>query len=171
MRGNYWHDYKAKGGYDGDMNGVGEVVYNILGLANANDTVPLWDWVLPNITVNYPSSGSTLGETTPSYNIEVVEFFLDTLSYSFNGGVSTTFSQNGTFSSTLWKSLAEGTVIILFTANDTFGNLGAITVTITLDLSDNNPDGFGIPGYDIFLMVGIIGLIVVFRLFSYRKRD
>ncbi|KKN43994.1 hypothetical protein LCGC14_0697550 [marine sediment metagenome] len=38
--GNYWGDY---GGNDKDDDGIGDITYNIMGTANNNDTLPIWD--------------------------------------------------------------------------------------------------------------------------------
>ncbi|MHA2282195.1 MAG: hypothetical protein ACXAC5_15235, partial [Promethearchaeota archaeon] len=74
---------------------------------------------------------------TPAYDITITEDNLDQYWYTLNGGsyifiISTT----GTIDSTEWGNLPDGSVEIMFYANDTAGNEGSNSVTVTKDIID-----------------------------------
>ncbi|TFF90240.1 MAG: hypothetical protein EU548_04020, partial [Promethearchaeota archaeon] len=176
--GNFWHDYQGK---DEDKDGIGDSYYNIVGIANANDTKPLWtgeDYINPIILINSPSG--TYGKTAPAFNINVIENAeIDTMWYTVDNGLTNfTFTMNQTLNQALWDSLSEGIIILRFYANDTVGNIGFNEISITKDLpeeqekedkgDDDDDDsegdvGGGIAGFNpIYLVLSLLMISIVF---------
>ncbi len=114
----------------------------------------------PIITINNPQDSVVIGATAPSFDISIDELNLDKTWYSLNGGNNVTFTGlTGTINQGLWDALPEGNVIIRFYANDTLGRIGFQEVTVVKDISQPSPPG--IPGYNVFLLLGIISIVAV----------
>ncbi len=128
-------------------------------------SVPLYiiislDKIEPSIVINSPSSNELFGATAPRFNVEIYDTNLDTMWYTLDNGLTnTTFTTNGTINQALWDALPEGNVIIRFYANDTLGRIGFKEVTVVKTVSQPSPPG--IPGYNIFLLLGIISTVAI----------
>ncbi|MFX0132705.1 MAG: kelch repeat-containing protein [Candidatus Hodarchaeota archaeon] len=121
-----------------------------------NDLWEFWrfeDSIAPNITIIDPMYNNLFNATAPSYNLIFNDVNLyDTWYRLWNG---THWSKNytiggsgsqrsGKFNQDAWNNCPNGTVIIEFYANDTFGNLGMNSTTIRKDslgpiITINNP--------------------------------
>jgi len=127
-------------------NGNGTVTINFcsnntLGDIGFKEVVIGKDIIAPSITINNPTNGEEFGATSttaPNYNLSIDEGNLDTIWYSINGGNNNTASYlnlingylMGMIEQTLWDSLNNGTITIIFYANDTMGNVGLASVEI-----------------------------------------
>ena len=95
-----------------------------------------------------------------SFDISINEPNLDTVWYSLNGGTNITFTGlTGTINQALWDALPEGNVIIKFYANNSIGNIGFQEVTVVKKITQ--PSAFGISGYDLLFLLGIISTVAV----------
>jgi len=109
----------------------------------------------PIVSIISPTESQLLGLTAPSFIVSVTEPNFDSLWYTLNYGVTniTTVGFTGSISQTEWNKLANGTVTIIFYANDTWGNLGYAEVTVQKDVADptiqiNSPSNDDVFGYD-----------------------
>ncbi|MFX1399054.1 MAG: hypothetical protein ACFFAS_18670 [Promethearchaeota archaeon] len=103
----------------------------------------------PNITINFPMDDQVLDSSPPAYEIWISEDELDTAWYTVNGGNPIYLPGNngtsaGTVNSTAWSGLEDGSVEIVFYANDTMGNERNARVTVFKDtqaplISINSP--------------------------------
>jgi len=121
--GNFWDDYTGK---DADNDGIGEIPHYFM---NGVDYLPIWESLIPNIIINFPSDNLTFRSTAPNFEVVIKDetiFFLknivhiDTMWYTLDGGETNyTFITNGTINQGAWDVLPEGLVTLRFYANDT----------------------------------------------------
>ena len=67
----------------------------------------------------------------------------------------------GVMDITLWNQLPNGYITIRFYANDTLGNINFDEVIVVKDTPTPSPPPAGIPGYNLFIIIGIFSLMVV----------
>jgi len=58
----------------------------------------------------------------------------------------------------LWEEMPNGYTTIRFYVNDTLGNISFEEVIVVKETSTPNPSPGGIPGYNIFILLGTISL-------------
>jgi len=149
-----------------------------LGNLGFSEAVFKKDIIAPNIAINKPSNFTDV--EIPNYDLSIDEGNLDDIWVSIYNG--THWSDNysipasGQLAAVIWDFAPEASIIIRFYANDTAGNVGYCDVNVTKIISDKKngkdkeedgaPSG-GIPGYDIFFLISIIGAIT---LYIYKKR-
>jgi len=113
----------------------------------------------PVIIINSPSSGSEFGANAPDFIITVIDNHLDSVWYSLDGGVNNfTITLNATIDHTTWASLPEGSITIIFYANDTLGNLSFEEITITKNIPSGGIDPTIII---VIVVVSIVGGVAV----------
>ena len=125
------------------------------------------DTVAPVIIINSPAEGETFGNTAPLFNITITEDNLDSIWYSFDGGLTTyTIINSGTFDQTAWTALSQGNVTITFYARDLAGNEASEAVTIVKIAAGLDP------GIIITIVVVSIsgGVAVAAVIFIYLKK-
>lgn len=122
------------------------------------------DHTAPIITINQPQNADQL-VYTPVYDISIDEANLDGIWYTIDGGLNnyTITELIGTIHSGAWSTVANGPVTIRFYARDLAGNIGTSFV-IVVKTSEPPP---GIPGYDLYLLIGALGVISIILI---RKR-
>jgi parallel beta-helix repeat protein len=130
ITGNYWQNYT---GVDADINGFGDTPHIISSSPLIRDFLPIWDGTAPNLTIYLPIVDETYDDA-PSFNIQAIDEYLDSLFYSIFDSYSwtdnATFTVNGTISQAIWDSLPGGTLIIRFYAIDKAGNLAYMDISI-----------------------------------------
>ncbi|MFX1436289.1 MAG: beta strand repeat-containing protein, partial [Promethearchaeota archaeon] len=93
------------------------------------------DSVNPSVTIISPSGGQVFNNTAPSYNVEINDINLDAMWYTIDNGInSIIFIVNGTIDQNNWTAHIEGSVTLIFYANDTLGNVGSSQITIIKDI-------------------------------------
>lgn len=118
------------------------------------------DLVPPVITIISPETDQEYQENPPAYSIGIDEGNLEFYWYTIDGGINnyTITSLTGTINQGAWDAASDGPVTIRFYAKDEAGNVGYNTVTITKSTS-SEPIPPGIPGYDLYLLIGALSVI------------
>ncbi|MFX0104203.1 MAG: lamin tail domain-containing protein [Candidatus Hodarchaeota archaeon] len=114
-------------------------IYASDSLSHINDTYKLVlykDTLAPDITINYPYSNSLIGINAPRFNISINEIFLDKIWYTIVGYPEEFFllKTTGTINQTAWYNFGNGTVRIIFYANDTLGTVGTKEIEVRKDI-------------------------------------
>ncbi|MFX1499726.1 MAG: TIR domain-containing protein, partial [Promethearchaeota archaeon] len=131
--GNYWDNYT---GGDANDDGIGDIPYNITGLAKSKDNFPIWedgDQVAPIISIISPNEYQIFQYNAPFYNITIFESYeLDSIWYTIDNGITnyTISNLTGFINQTAWDGANKGAVMIVFYANDTSGHIGNNSVSI-----------------------------------------
>ncbi|MHA1671117.1 MAG: Loki-CTERM sorting domain-containing protein [Promethearchaeota archaeon] len=115
----------------------------------------------PEITINSPTPSQTIGTTAPSYDISITGLY-DSIWYTLDGGTTnlTASSLAGTINQAAWTALADGIITIDFYANNSAGMEDTSQVMVIKDSSDEpSPTPPGIPGYDLYLLLGALSII------------
>lgn len=110
---------------------------------NANDTlgniriiqiIIRKDTAIPEITIISPTLNQHFPLEAPEFTIVVDEANLDTLWYTIDGGLTNiTFTSNQTINQNEWTDQSDGTIILVFYANDTLGHVNWTTVSLIKD--------------------------------------
>ena len=134
----------------------------------------------PQIQIISPTEDEIFGETSPSFNVYIIEVNIKKLWYEINviqtqfEFSSTTFSIN----QTVWDDLPNGDVYIYVYIEDIKGEINVDYVTIVKDAPEEVPDPEPdpqdniVPGYNLFLLLMIvftIGLLKTFKSNLKRK--
>ncbi|MFW9898970.1 MAG: NosD domain-containing protein, partial [Candidatus Thorarchaeota archaeon] len=90
----------------------------------------------PIINIITPYNYSLFGNNTIDFDILIIEGNLNETWYTLNGGDKIFFSliSDDTIDSTAWQALGNGSITIIFYANDTLGNLGSAKVIVYKDI-------------------------------------
>ncbi len=68
----------------------------------------------------------------------------------------------GTVNQTAWDSASQGNIVITFSAEDDTGKIGTSSVTVIKTIpSEPSEPSEPIPGYDVFLILGVISLVAI----------
>ncbi|MFX0010125.1 MAG: LamG domain-containing protein [Candidatus Hermodarchaeota archaeon] len=120
--------------------------------------------VAPEITINSPTPNEVVGSIAPSYDIAITGLY-DSIWYTFNGGVTnfTVSSLTGALNQAAWAALPDGIMVITFFANYSAELEGNAQVQVIKDTSEEpSPTPAGIPGYNLYLLLGALGIITAF---------
>ncbi len=118
----------------------------------------LKDATAPIIVINSPTEGDEFGKNGPPFNITVTDDHLDSIWYSYDGGITTyAIGINAPFNQTAWTVLPEGDVTITFYANDTLGNEASESVGVIKSISADGPD----MGVIMIIVASILGGVAV----------
>ncbi len=102
-----------------------------------NNTCVIFDDVDPFLIINSPQDFDPFGDIAPTFNITIVEDNLNASWYILDDGITTVLypfsSVIGMINQALWDAMQDGVVTITFYANDTYGNLGYISVDVIKD--------------------------------------
>jgi len=127
------------------------------------------DTQAPIIDIISPTSGETFNATAPDFIVNITDDHLDKMWYTVDTGLANfTFTANGTINQAAWDALSEGTITIRFYANDTLGHESFEQVSIVIELPTTS-EGL-IPGYNTYLIIGVISVISMLILKKQLKR-
>ena len=111
----------------------------------ANDTLENINFEEVNITKDIytiliniinPIENEIFGVNAPSFIVEITCAFLNITWYTVDGGLNNfTFTVNGTINAAAWSALSDGTVTIIFYANNSIGDVESEQVNIIKDAS------------------------------------
>ncbi len=121
----------------------------------------------PIITINSPTPNQSCGLDAPSFDIEINEPNLHEKWYSLNGGQNITFTNQTQIDQAEWDKIEEGSILITFYAIDTVGNMGLTSVFVTKSIPSNP----AIPGYNLFLLIGSIAVVLLIRLVIINQKN
>jgi hypothetical protein len=112
-------------------------VNNSLGNLTYSDVNFTKDTVAPIITINSPINYEKFGKMSPSFDISIIEPYLDTMWYTIDSGVTniSISSFTGTIDQIEWDKLENGTVSITFYADDESTNIGFASVIIEKEIT------------------------------------
>ena len=89
----------------------------------------------PNITIISPLPNEVYGLSTIDFIVDIVDPTLNTTWYNLNGGLNHTFTgSTGRIDSTAWDACGNGSVSIIFFANNSIGNIGYSDVLVIKDI-------------------------------------
>ncbi|MFW9897469.1 MAG: hypothetical protein ACFFD7_16815, partial [Candidatus Thorarchaeota archaeon] len=132
-----------------------------------SETIVKKDIVAPVITIITPEIGDIFLDFPPIYSITVDDPNLDSIWFTLDQGITNTSITDltGVIDLTPWESIPDGHTTLKFYAIDKAGNIGEDSVIIT---KRSTPDEIPplIPGYDLFI---VIGILAVASLVLYRK--
>ena len=92
---------------------------------NFNSTQLYLDTSAPAITIVSPGDGQTFGPNAPNFIVEIYDYNIHTMWYTFDGVTNFTFTVNETIDYDEWTALFNGPVTITFYANDSFGYINS----------------------------------------------
>ncbi|MFX1312595.1 MAG: hypothetical protein ACFFHD_08295 [Promethearchaeota archaeon] len=124
--------------------------------------------ILPIIIIHSPLENETFGKIAPDFKISLIEEALNSTWYTIEG-VATDFyftELNGSIDQDAWNNLPEGEITLTFYARDAAGNIGTEYVIVIKSIPEPTPS---IPGYDLFLLSSIIGIVSIIVLKRLKK--
>ena len=104
------------------------------GNLNSSSVTVIRDTGGPNIKINNPSLNDVFAHTAPAFNVEIIDFLLNTTWYTVDGGLNKfIFTSNESLNTNAWNNVLDGLISISFYANDTLGNLNSASVLVYKD--------------------------------------
>ncbi|NVM37251.1 MAG: right-handed parallel beta-helix repeat-containing protein [Candidatus Lokiarchaeota archaeon] len=136
---------------------------NSYGLIGSSEVQVRKDIISPQIIIYSPTENQEFTVDTPFFNISVIEPNLESIWYTIDGGITnhTFTSLTDTIDEAAWDTISEGSITITFFARDTVGNIGSESVVV-IKITPSTEGG--IPGFNIFLIIGTISVISLFIL-------
>ncbi|MHA1931762.1 MAG: hypothetical protein ACW96X_04425 [Promethearchaeota archaeon] len=145
--------------WDGEGNGTVIIRFyanDTAGNINWEDVVVRKDIESPTITINSPDPYDVFGTTAPGYDVTITDSSgVNTTWYTiFGSSTNFTFSgSTGMIDETTWDAEGNGSIFIIFYANDTLNNIAVANVSVYQDslspiitIYDPEPGAlFGIP--------------------------
>jgi len=118
------------------------------------------DIYAPIITIETPEFGEQIFDYAPIFSISIQEPNLVDFWYSLdNGNTNFTITElTGVIDQVEWKTLPDGPVTIRFYAKDKAGNTDVASVIVTKLTTYTEPPP-GIPGYDLYLLIGALSVV------------
>jgi len=133
--GNYWNNYS---GIDADDDIIGDSPHLIPGDGGGQDNFPIWSDGYdgpPIITINQPISYELFGTLAPTVDVTFTSPKLSATWYQLNGTIITSnYNWTGTLDQSVWNQVGNGTVTLIFYANNTVGKVGSNSVTVRKDI-------------------------------------
>ena len=128
------------------------------------------DLTAPVITIIEPEIGDIFVDYPPIYSISIDELHSYVYWYSLDNGAHnyTITELTDAITEDSWDIISNGHVTLRFYAEDEAGNIGQSSVLITKDSPIPATPPPEIPGYDGFILLGVI---IVFSAALIRKRS
>ena len=141
------------------------------GNLEVDEVTVIKDTQSPIVVINSPTDLQEFGEDPPSYDVTITEANLEQTWFTINDSAPIYFSgvsgsNTGIIDADAWAALEDGTFVIKIYASDMVGNVANDEVTITKKVKS----GDSVPGYDIYILIGSIGLISYIIANYYRKK-
>lgn len=139
-----------------------------LGYVGFKDVVIWKDIIAPNIAINSPIQDEIFGNTSPEFNISIIEENLVSTWYTLEGvgGIFSFTGLNGSIDQGEWDSLPQGEISITFYAEDGVGNVGTESVIVVKSIP-STPSQPEIPGYNISIV--LLGTFLVTIIMVVKK--
>ena len=136
--GNYWDNYT---GVDANDNLIGDVAHPIAGSAASFDYLPIWedgDDLGPTISIISPSIDSYyVNPPTIQVSITDISEVNETWYAVIGSGINHTFTGTSfEVDTTSWTNHVDGPIIIRTYANDSYGNLAFVDLSINKDTTN-----------------------------------
>ena len=112
------------------------------------------------IYINSPSPNDVFDIIAPDFELDIIGSY-DTIWYTTDNGLAniTVFALSGTINQTEWDKKENGTVLIMFYANNSDGFVSYAFVQVIKSVSDeSSPKVFG---YDLIILLGVISIITL----------
>jgi hypothetical protein len=108
-------------------NSIGNIIYNSVTIRK--DIIP------PNISIIDPTTNQFFSKDSLNFSLSIEEPFLNSTWYTLDyGETNHTFSgQSGSINQSVWDSIEDGLINIIFYANDSLGNLGHTEIMVRKD--------------------------------------
>ena len=115
---------------------------------------------VPKITIISPTPDEFFNNDAPDFEISIFGTLINTTWYTIDeGATNITFSGlTGTIDQAEWNKKGDGNINLRFYANDTLGNMSFDEVIVVKDTPTPSPPP-GIPGYNVFILLGMMSLI------------
>ena len=119
------------------------------------------DIIAPLVTINQPVLGEIFVDFPPIYSISIDELHSYEFWYSLDNGAHNYSITElvGALSQSSWDAIQDGIVTLRFYAEDEAGNVGESSVLITKRSTQTEQPPPGIPGYDLYLLLGALSII------------
>ncbi len=90
----------------------------------------------PEIIINSPVTNTLSSANSPNFNVSITDMTLEDTWYSLDGGITNIFfgGSVGIIDQTEWDKMGNGTVIIKFYANDSWGGINYEEVSMRKDV-------------------------------------
>ncbi|MFX1470498.1 MAG: hypothetical protein ACFFB8_17780, partial [Promethearchaeota archaeon] len=107
-----------------------------LGNTRFSDITIKKDITNPTITISSPNPYDLFGTTSPSIVTNIYDQNLDQVWYQLTNGLefSSNYTWIGNISQNVWDEMGNGTVTIIFYANDTLSNFNSQSITVRKDI-------------------------------------
>ncbi|MFX0005997.1 MAG: hypothetical protein ACFFAV_04620 [Candidatus Hermodarchaeota archaeon] len=107
-----------------------------LGNTRFSDVTIIKDITPPDITINAPDPYELFGLKPPNIDVNIIESNPDDVWYQLTNGIVTTsnYTWTGSISQVVWEEIGNGTVDVIFYANDTLSNFASQFVTVRKDV-------------------------------------
>jgi len=139
-----------------------------IGNENYQEVSILKDPQPPTIIIVNPIADQSFASTAPLFMVEIHDTHLDQMWYTLGSNTAKHFfTVNGSILQSAWDLLAQGNIPITFYANDTIGNENSASV----DVIKNIPSGGGIPGYNSYIIIALVGTISIIIIRRRQKKS
>ncbi|MFX1364878.1 MAG: SBBP repeat-containing protein [Promethearchaeota archaeon] len=159
-----WYD-TWEDGWSNDIQGIALDISGNVFIANDFGGMTLVKFSsAPKIEIESPTTNKKCGKIAPNYTLSISEPNLDETWYTLDEGVTNiTFTGlTGQINQAEWDKFSNGTTInMIFYAKDTFDNIGFANVAVIKEITSGGRGTPFIPGYYIFIIIGIIGIISI----------
>ena len=155
--GNNWDDYTGK---DTNDDGVGDTLYSISGAAGSQDNNPIW-WDAPVISIISPVVNASFQNAAPQFSISI-EGVPNSMWYTIEGILGNfPFTEvNFTIDQPTWDNLTNGPITVTIYAQDSESEIGTTSI-IVIKYLPSTPTPDGIPGYNLFFLLGTISVVAI----------